>query len=343
MSDNYLNKVGLTYYDEVLKRYIDGKVAQATNTTLGTIKLNTAKNISVNADGQLEVGGRLGKFPTTTGIFAPDDREPRAVGNNSMLLTDALGMDLVADRAFALVSGYGLGCKKASKGTKEYRVANNYANRIICKMCENGYASINEQTSKTQKIVQITSVRINGSTFMPDSSADSSNDIVITTAETLNPDTSIVSIRLFGKMQSYATAHIGNGVASWGGGRNFLLGGGISKAGQSNDNCLVGNGIYSSGNGNACFGRHHIAQKNRGFLAGTGHDTTNAKAEGVSAVGVYSYIDSNTLFAVGNGTSHTNRSNAFEVRDDGIVLKSPNGTRYKLVVDDSGNLSTVAI
>ena len=50
-----------------------------------------------------------------------------------------------------------------------------------------------------------------------------------------------------------------------------------------------------------------------------------------------------TLFAVGNGTSHTARSNAFEVLSDGIVIKSPNGTRYKVSVSDTGALTTTAL
>lgn len=142
-------------------------------------------------------------------------------------------------------------------------------------------------------------------------------------------------------MGSYATIHTGNGICSESGGRNLLLGGGVTKSGAGNDNCLVGNGIYSSGNGNAAFGRYHILRKNRGFVAGTGHDTTNAPTEGASAVGQYSSITSTTLFAVGNGTSHTARSNAFEVTSDGgIVLKSPGGTRYKITVDDTGAITT---
>lgn len=48
--------------------------------------------------------------------------------------------------------------------------------------------------------------------------------------------------------------------------------------------------------------------------------------------------------AVGNGTSHTDRSNAFEVTDDsGIVLKSPDASRWKITVDNSGNLTTTAL
>lgn len=44
------------------------------------------------------------------------------------------------------------------------------------------------------------------------------------------------------------------------------------------------------------------------------------------------------------GTPYTVRSNAFEVTSDGgIVLKSPNGTRYKISVSDSGAISATAI
>lgn len=323
--------------------YVDGKTAQATESTLGTVKLNSAQNIGVDTDGKLTVGGRMGQFSETTGLFAPNDREPLWVGNYSLLMTDAKGVNMEANRAMAVVSGLGLACKSAAAGATEYRVNNTYANRIQAKMCEGGYIARDEATSTQQKIVKVLSVTINGSAFTPDSSADG-GEIVIKTESTLNPDAAITNIRLFGVMKSYATLHVGNGVASLGGGRNLLLGGGVTKAGSSNDNCLVGNAIYSNGNGNACFGRWHIAAKNRGFFAGSGHDSTNAPAEGASAVGVYSLLSSNTLFAVGNGSSATARSNAFEVTSDGgIVLKSPNGTRYKIAVSDSGAISATAI
>lgn len=315
----------------------------ATSTEYGAIKLNPAENVDLNANGQLRVGGRMGQFDGTTGLFAPNNRQPRYVADYDLLVTDALGMNMTGNRSLAIVSGYGITCKSAAAGATEYRVTNNYNNRILCKLAEGGFASRDEATSKVEQIIQVTSVTINGSSFTPDSSANSSNDIVIKTDKTLNPDAAITSIRLFGTMGSYASIHTGNGIKSESGGRNLLLGGGIIKAGSSNDNSLVGNGIYSSGNGVAAFGRYHILRKNRGFFAGTGHDSTNAPSEGASAIGQYSFMDSRTLFAVGNGSSHTDRKNAFEVRDDGIVLRSPNGTRYKLVVNDSGNLTTVAI
>lgn len=368
MADKFLNLTGLERFLNKLKVLINAKqdtlvsgtniktinnksvvgsgnieIDEATGITAGTVKLNPDQAVTLNTNGQLEVGGRLGQFPTTTGIYAPNNREPRAVGDYSMLVTDAMGVNFSANRSMAVVSGLGVTCKSASAGATEYRVTNNYNNRILCKLAEGGFASRDEATSKIEEIVEVISVTINGASFTPDSSANSANDIVIKTAETLNPDSAITSIRLFGTMGSYATIHTGNGIKSESGGRNLLLGGGVTKSGSSNDNALVGNGIYSTGNGNACFGRFHIARKNRGFFAGTGHDSTNAPSEGASAVGQYSYMDANTLFAVGNGSSHTARSNAFEVRLDGIVLKSPNGTRYKIAVSDSGAITTTAI
>lgn len=350
MSDKYIS---LQHGLQTVKNWIEDKLAlkadktelptQATDSALGTIKLNPNQNIDVNADGQLTVGGRIGQFNGTTGLYAPNDRDPRAVGNYSFLITDAMGMSLDTSRAFALVSGLGVTCKSAPAGSTEYRVTNNYNNRIICKAAENGYISLSEAKSNVERIVPVVSVTINGSSFTPDSSANSSNDIIIKTAETLNPDAATTSIRIFPAMKSYSTAHIGNGIASWGGGRNFLLGGGVIKDTSSNDNCLVGNGIYCTGNGNAAFGRYHIIRKNRGFFAGQGHDSTNANGEGVSALGSYSYIDANTLLAIGNGSSHTDRKNAFEVRSDGVVLRSPDGSRWKIAVDNSGNLSTTKI
>ena len=60
-------------------------------------------------------------------------------------------------------------------------------------------------------------------------------------------------------------------------------------------------------------------------------------------MGQWSDITSETLFAVGDGTSHTDRSNAFEVRDKAFVIKSPNGTKWKIMIDDSGTITTTAI
>lgn len=313
----------------------------ATDSVLGLVKTNSAKGITLNAVNQLEVGGRLGQFPITTGIYSPVDRDPRNVGNYSFLVTDAMGMDLDANRSMALVSGYGITCKSANAGATEYHLSNTYQNRIIAKCAEGGYAAVDEATSTVQRIVPVVSVQIGGADYTPNSDANSSSnvdDIVIKTEESLNPTAKTTNIRLFGKMSSYASLHVGNGIASGSAGRSLMLGGGITKA-SGNDNCMVGMGLFASGNGNAMFGRYHIAKKNRGFFAGTGHDSTDARSEAVSAVGEYSSITSNTLFAVGNGTSQTERSNAFEVTTDGgIILKDSNGVGWTITIDTSGNL-----
>ena len=74
------------------------------------------------------------------------------------------------------------------------------------------------------------------------------------------------------------------------------------------------------------------------FLAGEGHDT-NSGPEGVTAIGQWSKINGNTIFAIGNGTSNTNRKNAFEVTSDGgIVLLDSNKNRWKITVNTNGEL-----
>ena len=347
MSDKYLNSTGFSTVIAWMKEKLSGLVKKtdvATDTDYGVVKTNAAKNISINADGQLEVGGRIGQFPTTTGLFAPDNREPRNVGNYCMLVTDVKGISMTNSRAFAMVSGYGITCKKAAAGTTEYHVSNTYANRIMCKILENGFAA-KDEASSTVETIPVVSVTIDGQSYDPDSSANNStSDIIIKTERTLNPDGTTTTIRAVGLMASYSTAHIGNGICSQGGGRNLILGGAITKDGSGNDNCIVGNGHYVNGNGNAVFGRYHIIRKNRGLFSGQGHDSTNATGEGVSALCNYSYIDDKTLLAIGNGTSHTDRLNAFEIlKDNSFVLRSPNGTRYKIAVDDTGNLTTTAL
>lgn len=311
----------------------------ATDNDYGVVKTNASQNITLDASGRLEVGGRIGQFPNTTGLFAPNNRAPRDVKDYSFLITDAMGMELSTTRAFAVVSGLGTTCKSAAAGTTEYHVSNTYANRISCKIAENGYASRDEATSQAELIIPVVSVTIDGQPYTPESAPDDpTKDIVITTQSTLNPDSAITNIRLFGKMTSYSTAHLGNGIASWGGGRNLFIGGGVTKDGSGNDNCVVANAAYVNGNGNGVFGRWHIARKNRGFLAGSGHDTTNAKGEGVSAVGVFSLIDATTLFAVGNGTSATNRSNAFEVTDKNGGTAKVNFIEVNFIEANNGKL-----
>lgn len=339
MSDKFLNSGGL----RTLVNWIKGMVASASN--YGMVKLNPNENISLNSDGQLDVGGRLGQFSGTTGIFHSKDREPRQVNDFSFLITDAIGMNLNAPRDLALVTGVNLALTKShAAGSTTYTVANNYANRIACSVLANGgYVAQSEAWSKDNQVVEVTSVTIGGQAYTPDSSAnDSSKPITITVATTANPDNAVSALRVFGGITGgYCSEYIGQCV---GGnlGAGLLIGQRvINKSG--NVNGIIAADTYNAGNGNALFGRLHISTKNRWFMAGSGHDNTNGRSEAGSAVGQYSLIDANTLFAVGNGTSHTERKNAFEVRADGAVLLSPNGTRYLISVDDNGNLNSTAL
>ena len=334
MSDKFLNSIGLG----AIRDWVISKIAAIANPN---------ESVTFNSNGQLDVGGRLGAFSGTTGIFHSKDRLPRNVGDYSFLITDAIGMNLVAPRDFALVTGVNLTLTGShAAGSTTYTVANTYANRISCAVLYNGgnygYVSQSEAYSKENQIVKVTSVKINGSNYTPDSSAnDSSKPITITTEVTANPTAAVTALRVFGSINGgYCSEYIGQCVGG-NAGASLVIGQRVYS--RSNVNAIVAADTYNAGNGNALFGRLHISAKNRWFMAGSGHDNTNGRSEAGAAVGQYSFIDANTIFAVGNGTSHTERKNAFEVLADGIVLPSPDGNRWKVAVDNSGNLVTTAL
>lgn len=309
--------LGMIQADEDLvnKKYVDDRTQPATDDTAGVIKTDEAKNISLNEDGQLVIGGRIGQFPGTTGLFAPDNREPRMVGNYCLMITDVMGAEMTNSRSFAVVSGYSITLKTAAAaGATEYRVSNTYANRLKCKICEGGFAAKDEAASGAAQVIPVVSVTIGGQAYTPDSAPDDpTQDIIITTEESLNPDEAITGIRAVGTMGAYSTAHIGNGIASIGGGRCLLLGSGITKDGAGNECGVVAQDTYVLANGTGVFGRNHVVNKNRALIGGQGHDTTNARGEGLAVVGSYALLDPKTVFGVGLGASHIARKNAFEV------------------------------
>lgn len=332
---NYMNKVSDPTANDILITDANGQAidsgvdindvamsvdlpGQATDIILGLIKTNANKSIFLNENGQLEVGGRIGQFPGTTGLFAPDDREPRNVGNYCLMITDVKGAQMTNSRSFAVMSGLSITLKTAAAaGATEYHVSNTYANRLKCKICEGGFAAKDEATSAAEQVIPVVSVTIGGQAYTPDSAPDDpTQDIIITTESTLNPDDAITGIRAVGTMGSYSTAHIGNGISSVGGGRCLLLGSGITKDGAGNECGVVAQDTYVMSNGSGVFGRWHIVNKNRAFIAGQGHDTTNARADGAAAIGAYSLMDEKTVLAVGLGASHIARKNAFEVTAD---------------------------
>ena len=344
MADNFLNLSGVARLWEKIKGYIDGKIAS--DSTYGQVKLNPSESVTLNASGQLDVGGRLGQDPNTTGIFAPKSITPRNVNDYSFMVTEANGLDFATSKSLGVVTGSNITLKtQAAAGATTYQVANNYANRCVCATLVGGYVALNEDWAKANQVVKVLSVQIDGADYVPDSSANNSaKNIVITTEASANPDAATSTIRGYGSFPSggYSNLAVGQNVSIGGSttGASAVIGASCRTSGNW---CLVvGNGHYNSGPRSSVLGTNNINAKQNALLAGQGHDSTNGP-NCVSAVGKFSSIDASTLFAVGNGTSHTVRKNAFEVLADGIVLLSPNGTRYKVSVDNTGNLTTTAI
>lgn len=314
----------------------------ATDSHYGLVKTNSSHNITLNADGQLEVGDRLGTFEGTTGVFSPAYIVPANVGNGSFLITEASGTTLGA-KELAVSTGIGLTLNStAEAGSTTYLVKNTYANRISCAILaiEGGVMAVNEATADFT--VPITSVTIGGSSYTPDSSADSNTPIVITTSESVNPTDTVSSVRCYPCEGGFSNIYVGQCVGG-AGGASVVVGQRVGNI-SGNACALIGADIYNSGNGNGVFGRQHISRKNRWFISGTGHDNTNGKNESGAVFGDWSSISANTAFAIGNGTNATTRSNLFEITTDGgVILKDSNGKKWKITVNTTGTLTTTAV
>ena len=285
----------------------------ATETDLGLIKLNPSESITLNADNQLDVGGRLGQFPNG-GLFYPTTANPMRVGNYTLLMTDAVGLG-ASNRNFIIAGGNNVTLRGShAAGSTVYRVSNSYANRIGLNACKNGFATLAEATAP-QYTVPILSIKFaNGNDISPYSGpTESDNDIIITTNGSANPDSVATSIRCYGY---WATTDIVSVGQCNGSNNGKCLQVGMLLRNEGNQTIQVGNAIYSSGANSAQFGRQHINKKTDSLLAGYGHDNSNGR-QGSSALCLWSVIKSNTMLAVGNGTSDTARSNAFEVLADG--------------------------
>lgn len=323
----------------------DSNCVPATDSVSGTIKLNPNQNIDVNTDGQLEVGGRLGQFPNG-GVFYPDTIEPTNVGASTFMMTDGAKNLSLGGRTFGIMAGAGITCKSASAGATEYRVSNTQGNRFALFAAKGGRAAIDQTDAINNGTALITSIKFaNGNDisayFGP---TESSNDIIVTLERTINPSATTTKLRVYGTSTSNDVIVVGQGCGA-GGGKAISLG---QSCYASGNQCIAfGNASLSLANNSVAFGHTNLVNKQFCFAAGQGHDFTNA-SNGTSAVGIASQMDSNTAFAVGNGVFNANgnitRSNAFEVtKDGGVVLKSPNGTKYKIAVDNSGNLTTTAV
>lgn len=317
----------------------------ADENTLGLVKLNPGESITINANGQLVVGGRLGQFQNG-GVYYPVNIAPTNVGASSFLMSDGAKNLSLAGRHFGIMAGANVTCKSASAGATEYRVSNTQANRFALFAAKGGRAAIDQTDAMNNGTALITSIKFaNGNNisayFGP---VESDNDIIVTLERTVNPSAATTKLRVYGTSTGSDVIIVGQGCGA-SGGKAISLGQSCYAGGNQ---CIAfGNSSLSLANNSVAFGHTNLVNKQFCFAAGQGHDFTNA-SNGAGAVGIASLMDSNTAFAVGNGVFNGNgnitRSNAFEVTKDGaIVLKSPNGTRYKISVNDSGNLSTAPI
>ena len=348
MADKFINANGLTAIKDWVLSKLNTKVDvtdYATDTDYGIVKLNPNESIDVNADGQLKVGGRLGQFPNG-GVYYPTTIEPSNVGASSFLMTDGAKGLSVSGRTFGILAGAGLTCKSAAAGSTQYRLSNTQTNRFACFAGKGGRLALDQTDASTNGTALITDISFaNGNPISAYFGAtESTNDIIITVDRTVNPSASTTKLRIYGTSISNDVIAVGQGVGA-GGGKAISLG---QSCYASGNQCIAfGNASMSLANNSVAFGHTQLVNKQFCFAAGQGHDFTNA-SNGSAAVGIASQMDSNTLLAVGNGVFNSNgnitRSNAFEVLKDGsIVLRSPNGTRFKIAVDNTGTLTTTRI
>ena len=262
------------------------------------------------------------------------------------MMTDGAKYLSLGPRTFGIMAGVNLTCKSAAAGTTQYRLSNNQSNRFACFACRGGRLSIDQTDAMTNGTALITSIKFaNGNDISAYFGAtESSNDIIITVDRTVNPSATTTKLRMYGTSTSSDVIIVGQGNGA-SGGKAISLGQACHAGGNQ---CIAfGNSSLSLANNSVALGHTNLVNKQFCFCAGQGHDFTNAP-NGSAAVGIASFMDSNTLFAVGNGVFNSNgnitRSNAFEVtKDGGAVLKSPNGTRYKITVSDTGTLTTTAL
>lgn len=334
---------------EQASRLVD--IPEATDEDTGTVKTNAAAGIDLNKDGQLMVDGRLGQFPDGGGVYYPATAAPTLVEWSAFMITDgAIGLS-AGNRSFSILGGGGVTCKKAPAGTTEYHVRNTYQNRFICYAVIGGMATLTEST-KADFTTPIVSVKLaNGSPLVPSFDPDDANtqtyldtDIVITLAESINPDAETTSIRLYGSSGTNCNINVGQACTT----KNKTVVCGQNSAATGGQILIVGNAVTVTANNNAAVGRYIYIPKQLCAAFGEGHDFTNT-SNGTSAFGAWTVLQPDTLAAWGAGTRAAPK-NAVELKRNGdiitggalrgnVVLASPNGTEWKISVANDGSLT----
>ena len=327
----------------------------ATDGVAGLVKTNSAESVTLDANGVLKVGGRLGQFSDQEipdgGLYYPLTIQPEKVQKNCLLISEATGLTVSKSRIFALFAGAGVTLKKtAAAGATTFEVSNTFANRFICAAARGGYATIEEATAGEimVKVTKVATANAPNTDLVPYSGAnESGNNIIITTDAPLSTTESVSKLRLYGSMTTDSSVFIGQGVGSGGANAGKLMMLGQSQLSLNGNSILIGNGMFNSQNRVILVGASHINYVQGACMTGEGHDSTNGTKVGLTAHGKYSVIGANTVFALGNGTANTARSNIFEVADNAgqteVIMKSPSGYAFKLTVADDGTLSTTAV
>lgn len=317
----------------------------ATDEYYGAIKTNPSESITLNADGQLVVGGRLGQFPNG-GVYYPTNIAPTGVGSSSFLMTDGAKEISIAQRTFAIMAGANITCKSAAAGSTTYRVSNTQTNRFALAAVVGGRAALSQADAAENGTAAISSITFanGGNLTVPYFGAnENSNDIIVTLARSINPNAATTQIRVYGKNNSTDNILVGQGVGA-NGGKAISLG--QSTYAGGNQNIAFGNATYVNANNSVGMGHTMLVNKQYCLGAGQGHDFTNG-SNGTTAVGTWSTISSKSKFVVGNGTAYDQRSNIFEVQDNSgateMIVKSPNGTRFKIKVSDTGEITATAV
>jgi hypothetical protein len=79
------------------------------------------------------------------------------------------------------------------------------------------------------------------------------------------------------------------------------------------------------------------------FQSSTGNETFFVSSDGTVGIGTTQSFYSGLIFNVSGTSGFRGDIYVGEDQSEGLVLTSPNGTRYRLIVDNSGNLSTAPV
>lgn len=297
-------------------------------------KANAGESITMDDDGTLHVGGRLGQH-ASGGIYAPVDISPNNVGPGSMLVTDGSGTSL-GNKSLSVSTGGMLTINSMPAGATSFTMSGSYANRIYARMAMGGIVALNEATAKTN-YATITSVKQGGNDI--NLSTDQTGNITFTLSKSLGNTSAVTQLRFYPSQTGFS--NILGGVAKATGGYSLVAGQNVAN--ESNGSTVTGNTNFNNANSSFLAGRQNINTKQNSALIGMGHKNLDGPTE-LCAVGKWSKISSTTAFAVGGGTSDTARKNLFEVDTTGnLYLLSPSGYRFKVSVSDTGSITATKV